>query len=1053
MTNSNRPKWLDVKKLKKAAGKEAEQQGNLHVNLPVNSRKVIATYICPQCRLQFTTSDVEKQVKKAVKTGTQYIECPKCSGILREGRTAVVKDVTSIVNRADKYRDSNKAPSRGIDTWIDKAIYGRIVQRLGEHVQQYGIDNPQLKFQRGIRAQKFPGQPKTAKGAEFTIEFVDFNNTRNRIIVQAGLTIAGELICPQTFRTLSGTEYPLTKQAIDDLTSGKLYDSVMSDATIGPLTYRYPDPTRFREISADNKKIQKKAQGIDPAAMDAEIQGMGVTDPTDIQAMKDVLTKYQATPAGSTPIGAPPANTTAPATGGGAFMNGIGLSGKLNMKKTAEEGDIVKDFTKIYNETPYDSKMAEAIDKEMDEEGYFGIGFLKQDEKTGEDIPIVGEEAKKKHLEQDRVGRAYMELLNSYEISPDDYDPQKDFPDILKRAGYDVPEWGTYYLPDMDDMYIEDEPPISYITQEDEIYPNKLSPYEKERLPQPGEKFDLPGNLPEGMAIRLNMKKADVMNPYRGNPPENTMGMQPGDVDDTWEQVGVEALYGAVADGLSFPEAYEAVRTATQGNALITQAEYDQMGQIITGDTGQQGIIANKAAELIKLAEIDTIKYLHKTAETVRDEFVFDDMSSGETDQWIKTYVDTYNKTLDNGEGIITASHKAHKIAANIIAEGRVKLALRDKDTLVPLTETDPDYSIATTDEFEAEFGGKYEDTDGGILPIEDRGYNTMFKGTASEINHKTVYADVKQKDDKWVVTPKDSEKVLGEHATKNEAVKQLQAIEISKHKKGSITKTSTYQLTPSGEIALNMLDSGQQLEGFDPVSLKTILSFVLANPDITIEDFRSLVSMGGPSPYQLEVAFNRALKKDYINELPEGATQQLNIQDVKPLGEADLTSLNEIGGRDDDQLREDQSRGLTALDNVDKVEKTAEPTGVDLDADEVGQNPMNYSRLKGQIQDLLRAGNIPPSKVDIHKLKDGGYSLSELRNLIDAFKANSDSVFYPTSHAAKIDPEQLQKKAEEKLSDMFKQMPGVLDPSEEGTTENKRKVIEKQKDKNDINE
>ncbi|KKK94753.1 hypothetical protein LCGC14_2679690, partial [marine sediment metagenome] len=442
------------------------------------------------------------------------------------------------------YRDSNRAPSRSIDTWVDKAIYGRIVQKLGEHIQQFGIDNPQLKFQRGIRAQKFPGQPMTAKGAEFTVEFVDFNNTRNRIVVQAGLTIKGELIYPRTFKTLSGTEYPLTKQAIDDFTSGKLYDRVMSDATIGPLTYRYPDPTRFREISADNQKMQKTAQGMgmDPAAMDVQIQGMGVTDPTDIQAMKDVLTKYQATPAGSTPIGAPPAAVN-PAAGGGAFMNGVGLASKLNMK-TAE------------------------------------------------------------------------------------------FP------------------------------------------------------------------------VNEGMQESDP-------------------TDNSWEQIGIEALYGAVVDGLSFPESYEAVREATQGNALITQAEFTQMGQLITGDVGQQGIIAERAAALIKQAEIVTVKHLHKTAEMVRDEFAFNDMNSSETDQWVKTYVGAYNGSLDNSEGIVVASQNAHKTAVDALSKDRIKRALRDKDTLVPLTETDPDYSIATTDEFEAEFGGKYEDTDGGILPMEDREYTT----------------------------------------------------------------------------------------------------------------------------------------------------------------------------------------------------------------------------------------------------------------------------------------------------------------------------------------
>ena len=81
-------------------------------------------------------------------------------------------------------------------------------------------------------------------------------------------------------------------------------------------------------------------------------------------------------------------------------------------------------------------------------------------------------------------------------------------------------------------------------------------------------------------------------------------GMHPDDVDNTWEQVGIEALYGAVMDGMSFPETYDMVRKATQGNAAITQEEYTQMGQLITGDADQQqDIIASKAEALIKLAD------------------------------------------------------------------------------------------------------------------------------------------------------------------------------------------------------------------------------------------------------------------------------------------------------------------------------------------------------------------------------------------------------------------------------------------------------------------
>ncbi|KKL23838.1 hypothetical protein LCGC14_2421380, partial [marine sediment metagenome] len=527
----------------------------------------------------------------------------------------------------------------------------------------------------------------------------------------------------------------------------KIYDRVMSDATLRPLTYRYPDPTRFREISAGNQKMQKKAQGMmdmDLAAMDAQIQGMGVTDPTDIQAMKDVLTKYQATPVGSTPIGTPPA-TVNPAAGGGAFMNGVGLSNKLNMQKNSE-------------------------------------------------FPIQGE-------------------------------------------------------------------PLEDLTV------------------------------------------------------------------DPWEQAGVEALYTSVMDGLSFAETYDAVRNATQGNALITQAEFEQMGQLITGDKGQQGIIASKAAELIKQAEVDTVKHLHKTAEIVQDEFKFDDMNSSETAQWIDTYVNTYNKSLDNGDGLIEASRVAHKTAADALSTARIKLALRDKDTLVPLTETDPDYSIATTDEFEAEFGGKYEDTDGGILPMEDREYTTMFKGTASEINRRTTYADVKQKGDKWVVTPKGSEKVLGEHSTEEKAVSQLQAIEISKHKQSSIVKKAVYELTPEGQNILAQLTQGQLVAGPNSDVLHTVLRWVLDNPAASLDEMAA--SQGGDIN-MLQQAVQYALTTGYINITP-------GDQMIMP-----------------DNMQEGMPPGALANTSKLNMQKSAEPTGFDLDADDVGQNPINYSRLKGQIQDLL---------------------------------------------------------------------------------------------------
>jgi len=95
---------------------------------------------------------------------------------------------------------------------------------------------------------------------------------------------------------------------------------------------------------------------------------------------------------------------------------------------------------------------------------------------------------------------------------------------------------------------------------------------------------------------------------------------------------------------------------------------------------------------------------------------------------------------------------------------------------------------------------------------------------------------------------------------------------------------------------------------------------------------------------------------------------------------------------------------------------------GIDLAPDEVGQNPINYSRYKTMIQDLIRAGNIPPTKVDMHALKDNKYTLQELKDLVQTFKVNDPAVMYPTPHAASR--EDLVKLAENKLSDILKEMP-----------------------------
>lgn len=49
----------------------------------------------------------------------------------------------------------------------------------------------------------------------------------------------------------------------------------------------------------------------------------------------------------------------------------------------------------------------------------------------------------------------------------------------------------------------------------------------------------------------------------------------------------------------------------------------------------------------------------------------------------------------------------------------------------------------------------------------------------------KLIFSKIRKHGDEWQVTTEDGSKVLGTHPTREEAVKQLQAIEISKHSKG----------------------------------------------------------------------------------------------------------------------------------------------------------------------------------------------------------------------------------------------------------------------------
>lgn len=321
---SSVPQWVKTDEIREKAQGELQERSKVLASVPEEEKDYVSTYKCPGCHLQYTANEIQAQIRKAAREKTAVIECPKCAASLQETIPIVLKKTAKLKSTAKAPEVGNSA--RVINTWIDKANYGHMIEALGRYLSSLGISDPQLKFQRGIRSGAFPGQNITAKAAEFTVEYIDNANTRNRFVIQAGLTDSGHLVTPRTFRMLSGKEYPLTKEAIAMLSEGKMFEPAHSNYNIKPLTYRPVDPTQWRVISADKEgKIVKTANedlirqhvqqymaaGMQPedAAAQAYKDVMGVSgDPTAMNG--------QASPS-MTPV-------TPTGQGGGGFMSGVG---------------------------------------------------------------------------------------------------------------------------------------------------------------------------------------------------------------------------------------------------------------------------------------------------------------------------------------------------------------------------------------------------------------------------------------------------------------------------------------------------------------------------------------------------------------------------------------------------------------------------------------------------------------------------------------------------------------------------------------------------------
>jgi len=256
--NKGTRKWFKAERLKKIASKQSQKKEEAKKYVKDNMKEVVLSYACQGCKKSFGASSLRKQFIEAVRNGQSFVSCPVCSSVLIKDRIIKVATNISKINRnADLYLNQNIVPGYVPSQWVDRAILERVAHILGKFAVSVGMFNPQLKFQRGMREAIYEGGPQNVKYAEYTIESVDNNDVRFRVVAVAGITPSGEVMLPKIFKTLQGSEIPFTKEGVQSFTSGKVFGAPEPNFIVPEMHFREKDFTRFREIVAKKKTAEE----------------------------------------------------------------------------------------------------------------------------------------------------------------------------------------------------------------------------------------------------------------------------------------------------------------------------------------------------------------------------------------------------------------------------------------------------------------------------------------------------------------------------------------------------------------------------------------------------------------------------------------------------------------------------------------------------------------------------------------------------------------------------------------------------------------------------
>lgn len=157
------------------------------------------------------------------------------------------------------------------NTWADKAAINKLASELRKFASKNGVFDAEI-FYIGIpkRGSNPFDNTQMIKEAEFKINWKDLNGSRLSIITTASFDNGGNFLPPSEFKAPNGKKATFTKENIQALAEGRVFDKPFVEPPVRELQFKKPDFTRMYR-TASKKAAHTTGDQVEHAGMPAEI--------------------------------------------------------------------------------------------------------------------------------------------------------------------------------------------------------------------------------------------------------------------------------------------------------------------------------------------------------------------------------------------------------------------------------------------------------------------------------------------------------------------------------------------------------------------------------------------------------------------------------------------------------------------------------------------------------------------------------------------------------------------------------------------------------------